>query len=181
MPLPFLSGNSVYLAALEEADAGYVRWLNDAEICRYNGHHRFPKTLEQGRAYLRSTAGDASTMLLGAFLLTDDSHVGNVSLQNIDWVCRSGELAVLFGAREHWGKGYATEACGLVLRHAFHELGLNRVYCGTGEDNAAMQKLAERLGMRREGVRRQAHFKNGRFLDIVDYGILASEYGSADA
>ena len=42
--------------------------------------------------------------------------------------------------------------------------------------NVAMQKLAEYLGMVLEGRRRQAAFKDGLWLDIVEYGVLLDEY-----
>ncbi len=42
-----------------------------------------------------------------------------------------------------------------------------------------MRRVAERLGMREEGVRRQAAFKDGAYVDVVEYGVLRAEYESA--
>jgi RimJ/RimL family protein N-acetyltransferase len=39
-----------------------------------------------------------------------------------------------------------------------------------------MQKLALALGMREEGRRKEALFKHGKYVDIVEYGITAGEY-----
>jgi RimJ/RimL family protein N-acetyltransferase len=39
-----------------------------------------------------------------------------------------------------------------------------------------MQKLALKLGMKPEGRRRQAMYKNGKYSDILEYGILKTEY-----
>jgi RimJ/RimL family protein N-acetyltransferase len=36
-----------------------------------------------------------------------------------------------------------------------------------------MQKLAEKLGMQKEGVRKDALFKNGKYCDVLEYGIIA--------
>jgi RimJ/RimL family protein N-acetyltransferase len=44
------------------------------------------------------------------------------------------------------------------------------------ENNIAMQKLAKYFGMGRKGVRRKAVYKTGRYLDIIEYGVLRSEY-----
>jgi RimJ/RimL family protein N-acetyltransferase len=49
---------------------------------------------------------------------------------------------------EHRGRGYATEAVGALLDHAFRVLGVQRVVAGTGRDNARSIALLERLGMR---------------------------------
>jgi RimJ/RimL family protein N-acetyltransferase len=39
-----------------------------------------------------------------------------------------------------------------------------------------MQKLAGQLGMREEGRRRGAMWKRGRFVDVLEYGVLADEF-----
>jgi RimJ/RimL family protein N-acetyltransferase len=39
-----------------------------------------------------------------------------------------------------------------------------------------MRKLAERLGMTEEGVRRQAAWADGAHQDVVEYGLLAGEW-----
>jgi len=39
-----------------------------------------------------------------------------------------------------------------------------------------MKKLAIKLKMREEGLRREAIYKNGRYLDIVEYGVLRHEF-----
>jgi RimJ/RimL family protein N-acetyltransferase len=36
-----------------------------------------------------------------------------------------------------------------------------------------MQKLAEKLGMNLEGIRKEAIFKNGNYCDIHEYGLLS--------
>lgn len=64
----------------------------------------------------------------------------------------------------------------LICDHGFLAPNLNRFACGTFENNIAMQKLAEYLGMVRESVRRKAVYKSGRYLDIIEYGVLRSEY-----
>jgi len=55
-------------------------------------------------------------------------------------------------------------------------MNLERIYCGTIESNKAMQKLAESMLMKKEGVRRGAFFVKGKYIDIYDYGLLKKEY-----
>jgi RimJ/RimL family protein N-acetyltransferase len=49
-------------------------------------------------------------------------------------------------AREHWGNGYATEACRAVRDWAYAELGPDRLVSLIGPANVRSQRLAERLG-----------------------------------
>ena len=95
-----------------------------------------------------------------------------MSLQRIDWINRNAEFAIILGEREFWRKGIGVEAGGLIIRHGFNELGLIRIYCGTSERNAGMKKLALKLGMKEEGRRKKAIYKEGNYLDILEYGIL---------
>jgi RimJ/RimL family protein N-acetyltransferase len=57
-------------------------------------------------------------------------------------------------AREHWGKGYATEAAGAAVQFAFDELGADRVQASTDVSNAAMRRVLEALGWTFEGTLR---------------------------
>lgn len=46
----------------------------------------------------------------------------------------------------HWGRGYALDAARALLRHAFEELKLARVWCGYYEGNARSRRVQEKLG-----------------------------------
>jgi ribosomal-protein-alanine N-acetyltransferase len=102
----------------------------------------------------------------------NDKHIGNISLQSISWVDRSAEIAFVLGEKEYWGKGVMLEAGKMILDHGFNMLNLHRIHCGTTSDNQGMQKLAEKLGMEKEGVRKEALFNNGKFHDVIEYGIM---------
>ncbi len=59
------------------------------------------------------------------------------------------EIEVLYGlAPEHWGRGLATEAARAVMRFAFEEHGLDRLYAGADPPNTASFRVMERLGMK---------------------------------
>lgn len=173
----FITGERVVLRPLSVADADgpYPGWFNDPVVCRYNSHHVHPYTREQAVEFIRSVAGSPDLVLAIADRATGD-HIGNVSLQQIDHRSRSAEFAIIVGARDAWGKGLGTEAAWLILDHGFRELNLRRVAAGTPAANTAMRRLAERLGMRQEGVRRQAMFKSGEYHDIVEFGVLRDEF-----
>lgn len=53
-------------------------------------------------------------------------------------------------AREHWGKGIATEGARAALDAAFDELGLSEVVSFTATGNTRSRRVMERLGMRHD-------------------------------
>lgn len=174
----FLNGKRIYLRPLENSDlnGNYVSWLNDEKVNNYNSHHIFPYTLVAAREYIKKSHIDKSILVLAIVLKRGEKHIGNISLQRIDYVNRSAELAILVGEKKYWGKGYSKEAVKLIISHGFNSIGLTRIYCGTSSRNLSMQSLALSLGMKQEGKRRKAIFKNGQYDDILEYGLLTAEF-----
>ena len=81
-------------------------------------------------------------------------------------------------AVSHWGLGYCTEAARAVLAFAFGPLALHRVQARHFLRNPASGRVMRKLGMRHEGVHREAMRKWGRFEDLAQYAILADEWGT---
>jgi len=178
MKNPFLVGDRVYLRAIDQSDlnAAYREWFNDEEVCRYNSHHRFPNYDENMHAYYESVIKSRQNLILAICDKETDEHIGNIALENIDPINRSAEYAILIGSSASHGKGIGRDATKLILTHGFEQLGLERVYCGTSDDNIGMQKLAAAVGFKEEGRARRAMFKNGSFKDVISYGLLKDEY-----
>lgn len=178
----FCSGKSIALRNLEETDIddNYGYWLNDELVCQYNSHHRFPVSKRELVEYVQTCNTVKNCVVMAIEHIEERIHIGNASLQEIDYIDSSAEIAVLLGEKEYWSKGYAYEAMLLLIKHAFYELNLNRVYYGTSEDNLGMQKLAEKIGFQKEGRRRKALYKHGKYKDILEYGILKEEFITND-
>ena len=174
----FITGERVYLRSLSEKDVNqaYISWLNDPDVCRFNSHHVYPYTRAKALEYVRAAQLSRSDLVLAVVTRRGHRHIGNISLQAISQISRNAEYAVLMGDKRYWGKGYAKEASLLMLLHGFNEMNLHRIYCGTSSHNLPMQKLAKQLGMKLEGRRREAFYKSGEFLDILEYGVLRREF-----
>lgn len=173
----FLKGPRIHLRALTEKDLTkeYLQWLNDEEVCRYNSHAVFPNTEQKMRDYFNRL--DSRREVVLAIIDTEtNNHIGNVSLQNIDWLSKNAEFAILLGDKNYWGKAYGEEAAQLIVRYGFDRLNLHRIYCGIMEEAEGVKKFVLKLKMKEEGVRREAIYKHGKYCNIVEYGVLRNEY-----
>ncbi|MWV42743.1 GNAT family N-acetyltransferase [Paenibacillus sp. HJL G12] len=86
-----------------------------------------------------------------------------------------GELGYWIG-KSYINHGYCTEAARGIVKYAFTELNLHRVYaCHLGK-NPASGKVMEKLGMKYEGLLRQHIRKWDQFEDLVHYGLLKDEF-----
>lgn len=100
--------------------------------------------------------------------------IGAVGLQ-LDPENRQAELGYWIG-RPYWGRGFATEAAGAALRYGFEDLGLNRIHAHHFAHNEASGRVLGKIGMQREGRRRQHAVKWGRAADVLLYGILRCDW-----
>ena len=77
---------------------------------------------------------------------------------------------------DYWGNGYASEAARLLVTYAFDELNAHRVEASVQADNPASRRVLEKLGFQKEGVKRDAFYKEGEYKDIQLWSLLTDEF-----
>ena len=100
----------------------------------------------------------------GVELRSSGALVGHAGLRRVEEL--PGEVEVLYSlGREHWGKGYATEAARASVRFGFERLGLPRILAFAVPANMPSRRVLEKLGMTLE--RRARLFG----IDVVVYRV----------
>jgi RimJ/RimL family protein N-acetyltransferase len=175
--ITFLEGVDIYLRQLEESDADghYVDWFNEDLTCEGNSHHVYPYLKQDALAYIKESYCTIDRLVLAIVDRGSFGHVGNVALTGIDKVSRSADFSIVVGYK-YWGRGFGKEAATLIINHGFKAMNLHRVACATFSNNVGMIKLAESLGMSREGIKKEAAYKDGKYLDVVEFGILRKDW-----
>lgn len=106
--------------------------------------------------------------------------IGVIRLWRISEKNRSAMLTIFIGEHSHWGRGYGSDSLRLCLREAFGPMDLHRVELHVFEFNQRAIRSYEKVGFIREGVRRQALVRGGRFFDILIMGITREEFAARD-
>ncbi len=75
-----------------------------------------------------------------------------------------------------WTKGYATEALQALLVFGFHTLDLHRIEAGCAVDNVGSIKVLEKVGMIREGRKRESLPLKSGWSDHYEYGMLSKDH-----
>ena len=175
----FLRGKHVILRALTEDDvhhSGWYGWFNDEESCLLTQHHRFPNSRALQLEYFRNEILNAQGKLqLGICAAVGEQLVGVASLQDIDHLNGTAQLAIMIGEKAHRNVSCFVEAFRLMIRHGFNNLNLRRIYDGTMSPQLA-ELCCRSLGFRKEGVHRQHIYKNGRYYDVYLIGLLKDEF-----
>jgi len=97
--------NDYFLRMLNEKDldGAYSSWFEDQEVCRYNSHGKFFKTQEYFRAFISNLNSD--NCVVWAICHKLDGHIGNISLQEVSFINRNAEFAIILGEKKTLGKG----------------------------------------------------------------------------
>ena len=169
-----LEDDEIMLRSLvvRDVEGHYRHWFNDPKVVSFNSHGRFPMTPERLLKYVVDAELNPNLLVLAVQLKESALHVGNISLQGINWIDRNAEIAFVLGEPDLQGRGIMLRAGQLIIDHAFSALNLHRVYCGTLATNVGMQRLAAKLKMTEEGRRRDAVFKDGNYIDVIEYGVI---------
>jgi len=173
-----LQGERVQLRALERGDLPtIVRWFNDPAVRRRLARVE-PMSLAEEERWFDALLRATTEVVFG---IVDDNgvFVGTCGLHRIDWRNRHAALGIVIGDAADQGRGLGTDAVRTLLRHAFANLGLHRVELEVLADNAPAIRCYERLAFVREGVRKDARFLDGAFVDLILMRMLSSEWSTA--
>ncbi len=151
--------------AFPEDSAGILAAIRDEEVVRTLARAPWPYELEDARAF----ASLPQDKRLPHFLVTipGTGVIGSAGMGE-----HEGEPELGYWiAREHWGKGYATEAAGAVLQVA-RMLGHRRITAGHFTDNPASGRVLRKLGFLPTGkiAKRESRARGGR-VATVEYAL----------
>lgn len=170
----FLQGKRIYLRGLSVSDVGdsYCCWMNDPAVNQYLESRFIPQSQSCLKTYVESFEGDRNNVILAIILKRNEQHIGNIKLGPIDWYHRLGDVGILIGAKEQWGKEYATEAISLLAGYAFRTLNLHKLKAASYDTNKGSIRAFEKAGFSVEGVRKEQYFCNGRYVDSILLGFI---------
>ena len=167
-----------YLREVSKDDIPEInKWRNDREIIQNLGAPFRFINKETDESWLASYNGSRQNAVRLAIVDSEKSVlVGAVYLTSIDWIARSGEFSIFIGRKDYQSRGVGKFATINMLSHAFYDLGLNRLYLTVLPTNERARRLYRSVGFFEEGLHRQSVYKNGNFHDMIQMGILASEF-----
>ena len=108
--------------------------------------------------------------------VSDDRVIGFIELGGYDWADRNAWVGIGIGDPEYRGKGYGTESMQLLLGYAFKGLNLHRVNLNVFAYNKRAIRSYEKCGFRYEGTQRESIYKEDQRWDVIDMGILRSDW-----
>ncbi|EMR65865.1 hypothetical protein MGN70_002941 [Eutypa lata] len=174
-----------YVRPWEETDVeASAELCNDPEIGRWmRNTFPHPYTLENAKSWVEIAVPKPGKPVHHFVIVSREdgggAFAGAVGLKVRDDIqARNWELGYWVG-RRYWGKGLATAAVGPFVRWAFRSHpDLLRLHAEVFEGNPGSEAVLRKVGFVKEGLLRQAVFKNGVVLDQSVYGLLRQDVES---
>ncbi len=176
MTVVYYQGDRIYFRPLEVDDAPQLeRWVNDPRVWSTLGR-RLPINELREREWLEQYGKDEAHVRFGIVVRETDQMIGTAGLHNIDRDNRKAEFGIMIGDVDSHDQGYGSETAKLVLKFAFEELNLNRVYLGVFANNPRGIRAYEKAGYQYEGRDRKAYWRHGKYHDMLRYAVLRDEW-----
>lgn len=173
-----LKGDLIYLKKL---DPEYVdEYWNSLDNCSIESmiltgtQQIFGK--EDIDGYLKDISSDRSRIDFLIFNKLTDQIVGEVVINDIYRNNRSASIRVSINKKEDFNKGYGSEAIILALNYGVAMLNLHRLELEVFVFNERAIHVYEKIGFKKEGVKRDSWFYNHKYYDMIIMSILEDEF-----
>ncbi len=163
----------------EDAERRYV-WLNDPEVTLHYTRG-YPVSMAEVRAMVeKDLLLTAPPTVVLAIDTLEGRHIGVINLDHFNTESRRCELGIMIGEKDCWSQGYGTDAILTLLRFAFDEINLHRVWLDVNAENGRARACYRKCGFVDEVTLRQHRFKQGVYLDSIIMGVLAEDFRAAN-
>ena len=189
LDVPRITGTNVVLRQHRPEDADRVfEACSDERTAYWLAQMPSPYTLDTAREFLEGRTESLASGTGVHWAVADpgtDELLANISLFDI-LAAREAEIGYWTHPAAR-GLGVMTEACRLVIRHAFIPeedggQGLSRLMTYAAESNTASRHVIEENGFIETGRERAAtRLRDGSLVDTITYDLLESEYRGHEA
>jgi RimJ/RimL family protein N-acetyltransferase len=175
-----LTGKLVRLRPFAADDLDRVTgWVNDPEVTSFmGGHLRYLMSRAAEEEWLKAAMQETKPpeIKLAIETLAESRLIGSLGLHDFRPENRKACFGILIGEKDCWSRGYGTDATTALLRFAFDEINLNRVWLHVNADNGRAIACYRKCGFVEEGRLRQDRYKASGYHDTIVMGVLADGF-----
>lgn len=163
------------LRELQEKDAMYMlEWMKDEEISKCFQFDTKSADINRCKAFIENNKSDTKNRHY-AIINEEDEYLGTISLKNIDLINKNAEYAIATRKKAH-GTGISKQATIDLLKIAFNDINLEKVYLNVLSKNTRAVKFYEKIGFKYEGEFRNHLYINSEFQNLKWFSILKREF-----
>lgn len=170
---------TVYFRTFEENDADLIyQWMNDDELKKLSTGLNRRMCRDEALEWVKARMRHNNYQVFWAICAKDtDKMIGYACLTDIHYINSSANFSgVIIGDKKYQDGMAWIETYLFVYEYAFERLNLNRLYGSAIDNHKTTMAMRKAMFNTREGVMRQAAFKNGKYYDVSMSSILRDEY-----
>jgi len=140
------------------------------------------KNIEESKVNLNNTINDQNSKERKYYFFVIENKDTKEFIGEIGYTIKNntpyGKLVDMgyFIQKNHWNKGYTTEALKRVIEFAFEENNVYRIYTGCLKENIYSEKVMLKCGFIKEAEFKEYVFHDDKLKDRVAYRMLKNEW-----
>lgn len=160
------------LRKLERKDAELMlEWMHSKNVVEMLAQNFEDKTIEDCQQFIMNANEDESICLHRAICNDEDEYLGTVSLKHINMQDRNAEYAISMREKA-MGTGASLYGTKEILKYAFHQLHLEKVYLNVISENVRAKKFYVKAGFQYEGIAQKHIMIQGELRDLEWYAFF---------
>lgn len=170
-------GNHVILRAIEPDDLEELRqWRNQPNLRTFFREHAELSAHDQLAWYNQTVLPKKNVLMFSIINKETNALMGACGLCYIDWLRRSADLSIYLGLENiYLDDIFAIESSKILIKYAFSELGLHRVWAEVYSHDAKKQDFFNKLGFSVDGRFRESHWTENKWVDSIFYSLLSKD------
>ena len=152
---------------LKDAEA-MLEWMHSKNVVEMLAQNFENKSLEDCKQFIKNANEDESIFLHRAICNDEDEYLGTVSLKHINMKDRNAEYAISMREKA-MGTGASMYGTKEILKYAFDELHLQKVYLNVISENVRAKKFYAKAGFQYEGTAKKHIMIQGSLHDLEWY------------
>lgn len=156
-----------------------LAWTKNRTLTRHI-HFPLPQNDNEGNKWFQLSLIDKTRDDYLIFVVDENGQkqaIGMLGIFNIDEANKKAEYFILIGHQEFVRRGIAFRTSGEILENCFKTFHYNKIVTFIDKEHYEAQRLAEKLGFRREGLLAEdARAEDGTFIDRFAYGLTAGQW-----
>ena len=176
-----LNGQNIFLRGLELTDVPEImKHWNNVEVKKFLNSST-PHSSQEEEEWVKYTwkqRKEGKGFTFAIIYKENNLYIGNIEISIINQNSRRGVVGIVIFNQSYWNKGFGTESIQILLKFAFETLNLNSVELEVFANNQRAQHCYEKSGFKQMGIRREAVFVEGKYIDSILLDITVDEWKS---
>lgn len=173
-----LTGNTIYLRALEPEDLEFIYRLENNEAIWEVSNTQTPYSRFLIRQYLENSHQDiyeAKQLRLAICKNGTFEAIGLIDLFDFDPVNQRAGVGIIIQDTIERNKGIGSEALGLLIDYTFNKLQLHQLYANIDSGNVASVSLFTNFGFQLIGQKKDWIKRNNNYHDEGLYQLISQQ------